>query len=171
MVSCRSHLVVGKSMMLLSQRNPSVNWEPVPVDQSRQLFAWAWFRPAAIPTGMMLLVPAALFADSTTVAGLSLRRVVAATGLDPSQIICWTVNGMNFDAMGGTSVLLDQILPSPPNGVNLEVSVWMGMAAQPAWPVVQNYPAQYQAPAAAAAVPYAGSISPEDELLLAAIED
>lgn len=168
--------VFGKSNMLLSQRNPSLNWEPVPVDPSGQSVAWAWFRPATIPTGMMFAIPASLFADMNIVAGLSLRRLVALAGLDPGQILCWTVNGMNFDAVGGTSPLLDQILPFPANGTNLDVSIWMAAIPQPGWPVGYAGTATYSQQfagypgygVATNAMPVA--ISSEDQLLLEAIE-
>ncbi len=84
--------------MLLIHRNPSVNWEPVPIEVR---IRWPGFGsdPTAVPTGMMLVISAALFVDPSLVVGLSLRRLVAFTGLDPSQILCWTINGMNFRRM------------------------------------------------------------------------
>jgi hypothetical protein len=156
--------------MLLSQKNPSVNWEPVPLEPSGKLAAWVWYRPAAIPSGLMFQIPTAVFADSKVVAGLSLRRLVAFTGLDPSQILCWAVNGMNFDSLGGTSPLLDQMLPPPPNGRNLEVSIWMVAIPQPAWPGVPTYAGGYSAPAAGQPIYGAAAFSSEDQLLLDAIE-
>ncbi len=156
--------------MLLSQRNPSVSWEPVAVDPSGRGVAWVWFRPAAVPTGVMFVIPAALFADANVVAGLSLRRLVACAGLDPAHIVCWTINGMNFDAAGGTSVLLDQVLPSPPLGANLDVSVWMAVMSQPAWPVAPPGAVPYATPAAGYPAYGAPPISAEDQLLLEAIE-
>jgi hypothetical protein len=156
--------------MLLSQRNPSANWEPVPVDPSGQSVVWTWFRPVAVPTGLIIAIPAALFADSRIVAGLSLRRLVALTGLEPGQILCWTINGVNFDAMSGTSVLLDQILPYPPHAGNLEVSIWMAPIPQPAWPIISAYPVEYSAPMMGNPAYGAATISSEDQLLLEAIE-
>lgn len=155
--------------MLLSQKNPSVNWEPVAVERSSQLVVWAWFRPASIPTGMMFTIPAALFTDPTIVAGLSIRRLVACTGLDPSQIGCWTINGMKFDAVGGASPLLDQVLPRPPHAGNLDVSIWMLVAVQPQWPVPLPCPPAY-APMPPAPGFGAATISSEDQQLLDLIE-
>jgi hypothetical protein len=156
--------------MLLSQKNPSVQWEPMPVDCSGPLVAWVWFRPATVPTGMAFLIPATLFADAHIVTGLCIRRLVASTGLDPSHILCWTVNGANFDAMGGRSVVLDQILPAPPNGGNLEVSIWMAAIPQPVWPVMPAYAAEYPLPAMGLPGGGAVTMSGEEELLLEAIE-
>ena len=162
--------VNGKSNMQLSQRSPSLNWEAVPINPSGQRMAWAWFRPAAIPTGIMFLIPAELFADASVVAGLSLRRLIAFAGLDPGQILCWTVNGMNFDAIGGGSPLLDQILPSPPAGGSLSVSVWMAVTPHPAWPTAPQYAPAYSGPVRGTPAYGAGAISTDDQHLLDAIE-
>ncbi len=157
------------SNMLLVQRNPSVNWEPIPFDASGQLVAWVWFRPAAVPTGMMFVLPPTLFADANLAARLSVRQLVAATGLDPSQILGWTVGRLNFDAVGGTSPLLDQLLPPPPADANLDLSVWMVPVPQPGWPAPPPVGAAY--PAAMGQMAYAPSGgSAEDAQLLGAIE-
>ena len=111
--------------MLLAQRTPSVNWEPVPLDPSGRHVVWVWFRPAAVPYGLMFAVPAALFAESQIAAKLFVRQLVAATGLVEERILCWTLNGMTFDAAGGNSPLLDQPLPPPLPDTNLDLSVWI----------------------------------------------
>lgn len=163
--------------MQLSQRNPSVNWEPVSIDPAGPRKVWAWYRPPAIPEGLIFTVPASLFADSNAVAGLSLRRLIAAVGLDASQILCWSINGMNFDACGGTSPLLDQTLPLPAHGADLSVSIRMLPFPLPGWTAVPRYPPGY-APQPMAAVSHpmmqmgygVTSMSHEDQLLLEAIE-
>lgn len=156
--------------MLLSQKNPSLSWEPVAVDRSAQLVFWAWFRPAAIPTGMMFTIPATLFAEPTTTAALSIRRLVACAGLDPSQIVCWAINGMNFDAVGGASPFLDQVLPRPQHAGNLDVSIWMLVAVQPQWPTPIPFPPAYASTPPVQTGYGAGTISNEDQQLLDLIE-
>ena len=111
--------------MLLTQRNPSVNWEPLPLDSSGQHVAWTWFRPAAIPYGLMFVVPPTVFADAQLAAGLSVRQLVLATGLGEERILYWSLNGLSFDAAGGTSPMLDQPIPPPPSGTNINISVWI----------------------------------------------
>ena len=111
--------------MLLAQRTPSVNWEPVPLDPAGQHILWVWFRPAAVPYGLMLVAPPSLFAVPQIATRLSVRQLVAATGLNEEPIACWALNGMSFDAVGGSSPLLDQLLPPPHPGSNLSLSVWI----------------------------------------------
>ena len=155
--------------MLVVQRNPSVNWEPVPLDSAGQFVVWAWFRPAALPTGLMVVVPAAALAEPSLAVCLTVRQLVAAAGLDPGQILGWAVGGMNFDSAGGTSPFLDQNLPSPPNGANLEISIWMTPLQQPAWPVAPQITNGYPTPAAQPGFASAG-VSTEDGQLLEAME-
>jgi hypothetical protein len=119
--------------MFLEHRPPSANWEPVSLDPTGLRVVWAWFRPASVPSGLIVAVPAALFQDAVLAPRLSIRQLIAAAGLDPAMILCWVLNGMQFDAMAGTSPLLDQPLPPPQSDGNLEVSVWMAPLPQPAW--------------------------------------
>ena len=111
--------------MQLAQRNPSLNWEPLPLDSSGQHVAWVWFRPAAVPFGLMFVIPPTVFADAHLAAGLSVRQLILATGLDEERILYWTFNGLSFDTAGGTSPMLDQPLPPPPPGTNINISVWI----------------------------------------------
>jgi len=155
--------------MLLEQRPPSANWESVPLEPSGQLAVWAWFRPASVPNGLMLSLPAALFANPELAGWLSVRPMIIAAGLDPNRIYGWGVNGMSFDAAGGMSPLLDQPLPPPPVGANLDVTVWMIPVMPPAWsdsssvipiPPAASGPAAYATP---------GNLSQSDFQMLEAI--
>ena len=111
--------------MLLAHKAPSVNWEPVALDSTGQLVIWVWFRPPNMPYGLMLVVPPALFADPQIHPLLTLRQLIALTGVNEERILYWTFSGMTYDAAGGSSPLLDQLLPSPPAGTNLDFSVWI----------------------------------------------
>lgn len=145
--------------MLLAQRNPSVNWEPIAFDQTGQSVAWVWFRPMAAPNGLMFSLPPTLFSNPAIAPRLTVRFLVAAAGLDPQQIVAWAIGVQSYDAMMGTSPLLDQAV-SPPStpGANLDLTVWMVPVQQPAWPT----------PAGGQAM-YAPSGSGEDAQLLDAI--
>ena len=121
--------------MLLAHRPPSVNWEPVPLDASGQYAVWVWFRPASAPYGLTISIPPVLFADPQIAQRLSVRGLVAATGLFEERILCWALNGHSFDSAGGTSPLLDQILPAPAIDNNLELSIW-----------IEPWPQPYQSP-------------------------
>ena len=154
--------------MLLAQRPPSVTWEPLPFDASGQQVVWVWFRPAVIPYGLMFVIPPTLFADAGIVPRLTVRQLVAATGLLEERVQYWSVNGMSFDAAGGSSPLMDQILPAP-TGSNLELSVWIEPLPQPfetsSMPAAFPVSAHGQLPASVGAI-----ASDSDSRLLDAIE-
>lgn len=156
--------------MLLVQRTPSVNWEPLPLEPSGQLLAWVWFRPPAIPNGLTVVLPRPLFTDPNVGARLSIRQLVTATGLDSGQIQGWSIGGMNYDSMGGTSPILDQPVPPTPDGRDLEVSIWMNPVPQAGWPAVQPFPIPQAIPAAGQQAFGFGGVSNDDRQLLDAIE-
>ena len=157
-----------ESIMQLAQRNPSLNWEPLPLDSSGQHVAWVWFRPAAVPYGLMFVIPPTVFADAQVAAGLSVRQLILATGLDEERILYWSFNGLSFDAAGGTSPMLDQPVPPPPPGTNINISVWIEPAQSFAVP-----PMFASAPTAAigqTAYSTGGSASGNDARLIEAID-
>jgi len=157
--------------MLLTERNPSVNWEPIPLDATGRKIVWVWFRPAANPQGLIIVVPEQLLVDSAIAPGLSVRQLVMASGIDASQILCWTLNGMSFDAAGGQSPLLDQMLPPSTAGGNLEIAVWMGVPQMPAWPGMPQAAAGLQAgPSVSPGYAGGGGASDVETQFLAAID-
>lgn len=111
--------------MLLAHKSPSLNWEPIAVDSTGQQVVWVWFRPPNIPYGLMLVVPFPLVADSQSLSRSTLRQLTALTGVTEERILYWTLGGITYDGVGGTSPLLDQPLPVPPPGTNLDFSVWI----------------------------------------------
>lgn len=156
--------------MLLIQRAPSLNWEPIPLDQSGHYLAWAWFRPATLPNGLMIVLPGAVFVEPRIAATLTIRQLVAATGLAVTQIQYWSVNGVNFDAAGGTSPMLDQLFPPPPPEGQLQLSVWMEMPQQAGWYEAPMPMAVSAGPVANQTVMQVVAASPHDEQLFAAID-
>lgn len=157
--------------MQLIQRAPSLNWEPIPLDPSGHYFAWAWFRPATIPSGLMIAIPGAVFAESRIAARLSVRQLVVAVGLDASQIQCWSVNGVSFDAAGGNSPLLDHLLPAPPPEGQVLLYTWMEIPQPAVWQEIPVAATGLPMPVVNQSSPHAvGQSSPKDEQLFAAID-
>lgn len=79
---------------------------------------------SGLPYGLMFVIPPTVFAFPSVAASLSVRFLVAAAGITEERIQYWSLYGMSYDAAGGTSPLLDQLLTAPPGG-NLEISVWI----------------------------------------------
>jgi hypothetical protein len=151
--------------MLLSQRPPSANWEPLPLDPMAQNVVWVWFRPAVVPYGLMFVIPPTIFADPSIALRLTVRQLVAATGLLEERILGWGLNGLSFDADRGKSPLLDQMLPMPTGG-NLELSIWI----EPVHQFIDvAIPAGFPVPHQASLAPIGGA-NDADVRLLDAIE-
>ena len=167
---CSSHVATTPDLlMLLAQRNPSTTWEPIRFDIEGRYVLWVWFKPAAVPDGMMFVIPVLLFSEPSVAPRLSVRQLVAATGLDPAQIHCWMLNGMNFDAAGGHSPVLDQLLPAPASS-NLELTVWMVPWPPTPWPGIAPPPQAYPGSRHVTGGYAAGGSSIEDVQLLDAME-
>lgn len=137
--------------MLLAERNPSPNWEPIAFAPQGQCAVWVWFRPATLPTGLMISIPFAAFAEPSTAGLLTIRQLVTAMGLEASQVLGWSVNGYQFEGAAGTSPMLDQVLPAPAPDGQTQVAVWMEMSQPGMW--AQAAPVPQAMPTASAGSP------------------
>ncbi len=107
--------------MNFAERPPSVAWEPINVPPLSGCVLWGWIKPAQAPADLLIHVPVETY--RTYGASLTLRGIVIAAGVDPSQVVTWTVQGMSYEAQGGTNRLLDQPLPFPgPQGISVRVA-------------------------------------------------
>lgn len=131
------------------ERPPSISWEPIQVPQLPGCVLWGWFKPATAPQSVMINVH-----DQTYQAcgqALTLRLIIAATGLDAAQVHAWTLQGMTYESQGSANPLLDQPLPYPgPQGVAIHV----GAVAAPMMPAV---PGQSAMPMPTSSAPATGN--------------
>jgi hypothetical protein len=141
--------------MLLFQRNPSINWEVLPLEQTGKIAIWVWYRPPASPYGLMFSVPGALFQTPSTASMLTVRRLVATAGIDQERILVWSVNGVTFDATGETSSFLDNPIPPVAPGMNQTVTVWI--EPHPSMQFANPAPAMVAAPFPAQTPNYASA--------------
>src|SRR5437016_7571037 len=96
--------------MTFAARSPSAAWEPLRLPADAEHVIWAWFRPGHAPEALLLQVP-----EETRRAcgsGLTMRHLLAAAGIDFEQVAAWTLQGVTYDAAGGTNPLLDRPVPS-----------------------------------------------------------
>ncbi|QDU80228.1 hypothetical protein Pla110_19520 [Polystyrenella longa] len=118
-----------------TQRAPSTSWESIPLDDSGNAF-WAWFKPQNLPQGCYFQIPPAIFVQYANQPVISLRNLLVTSGISPGDVSSWFLYGNRFDAVGGTSPLLDQPVPSPPIGtdpniiVSLQASVEFAQAGE-----------------------------------------
>jgi hypothetical protein len=144
-----------ESPMDFAARPPSTAWEPIPAPGQPGCGLWAWFKPAAAPTDILLQVPAEAHAACGPI---SLRRALQMLGVPVESAVSWSVQGAMFAVQGGANPLLDQPLPSPGPWGDPAISVRLAaqevpVAAPPvrtttALPMSSPTPAGVGAPAA-----------------------
>lgn len=125
-------------------RTPSSNWEQVSLAEFPQLAIWGWFKPTNAPHSAILRVPDETFNTLPDRRYLTMRRLLVSAGIDPRSVAMWNYCGGGYDAMGGTSPLLDHPLPDPPPGADPNVNVFCNVV-QPVIQPQQPQP-QVQAP-------------------------
>jgi hypothetical protein len=104
-------------------RAASQTWEQVAFPDDPQSFLWVWFKPQAVPQGLVLRLP-----DAAWQAGQwTMRRLLQPTGIEPQSVSMWQLFGTTYDSMQGTSPLLDQPLPAPPPGTDPSIFVYVNM--------------------------------------------
>ncbi|MGE3313897.1 MAG: hypothetical protein AB7O26_02190 [Planctomycetaceae bacterium] len=116
-----------------AMRPPSQAWERVELPPH---FCWIWIKPPAVPHGLIFLVPDEVRqAAPQVVAQWSLRQLLHAAGVDPRIVAMWQLNGAPYDAMNGTNPYLDAPLPSPIEGIDPAVTVYLHVAPPVAPPM------------------------------------
>jgi hypothetical protein len=99
---------------------------------------WGWFRPPAVPAGLILRVPDEAYRNQPQLAASwSLRRLLEAVGLDVARVATWQVFNVVYQGMNGTNPLLDAGLPYPLPGADPSIVIVLAapVAAAPAVPV------------------------------------
>ncbi|MFO0917542.1 MAG: hypothetical protein U0872_04415 [Planctomycetaceae bacterium] len=117
-----------------TQRMASTGWEQVILDATQQVFVWAWFKPVPAPNSIILQLPAALWQRPAALCCLTIRQLVAATGLE--SLAGWTYGGQFVAADQNSFAWLDAGLP-PPTGADPQLILWSQAvlpAAMPAQP-------------------------------------
>jgi hypothetical protein len=108
--------------MHFAERLPSTAWESVPFPDDPHWFIWAWFKPAGAPQGLVVRIPDQIYRDPSR-RGVTMRRVLAAAGVDPRAAAMWTLYGAAYDAQQGASPALDFPIPEPPPGADPSIHV------------------------------------------------
>lgn len=124
-------------------RPASQAWEQLRLEAGSPHFVWVWFKPPAVPHGLVLRIPDELWGTYPQIGQLTLRNLLLAAGLDPSGVAMWQLYGMAFHGLNGTNPLLDQPIPPPVMGTVPEIVViitvpsvgFLSPAAPPAAPI------------------------------------
>lgn len=138
-----------------AQRPPSQAWEQISVPAPTPRMIWVWFKPAHIPSGIILRIPDELWPQIVSGSPLTLRAMLAAAGVDPALVLAWQQYGQQFPGLNGTNPLFDQALALPMAGIDPSIVVFVGV------PAVLFPPAQ--SPQVATTVPLVTSPAPPND--------
>ena len=122
-------------------RQPSANWEVLPLPADPHLGLWTWFKPPAAPLGVMIQIPVETHRAVTRRTPLTLRSLLHACGVEPAVVGAVTVYGVPV-SVHVPAGLLDQSLPEPPQNADpsiaFHVHPWAASAYAPTaagWPL------------------------------------
>ena len=122
---------------MFTARHPSTTWEALPIARCPGMAVWAWFRPAAMPSSVTVMVPVEV--SSAYPAGLpfSVSDLLMAAGIDGSQFLAVSLYGAPWQQAQAYLPYLNQVIPSPVLGASSEILLSVFEAAYSAFPVVQ----------------------------------
>jgi hypothetical protein len=115
-----------------ARRPPSQAWEAVSAADRPPNTAWAWFKPPAVPHGLILRIAPEAFQLAVPATLWTMRQLLLGVDVDPACVIMWQVNGAAFPAAGGTNPLLDLPVPAPVPGADPNIAVSVALPAMPA---------------------------------------
>ena len=104
-------------------RPPSTSWEGFPLEDAPQCLVWTWFKPSHVPSGLILTIPDETFQTVPRPDLLTTRKLLRAAGVDPRGVAMWSLYGVGYDGLFGTSPFLDQPIPAPAPGVDRQIVV------------------------------------------------
>ena len=147
----RSHPAFVDPGVSFVARPVSQTWEQVPVADGTGLFVWVWFKPPYAPQGLIVRIPEEAWQTDPQAPPLTLRGLLQAAGIEPSDVAMWQLYGMAYQGWNGTNPLLDQPIPAPGPGVVADVVVHVAVP-QPQFHYALPSVAPPMAPFAAAPV-------------------
>ncbi|HET6328195.1 MAG TPA: hypothetical protein VFG04_26155 [Planctomycetaceae bacterium] len=111
------------------RRPPSQAWEAVAATDRPANSAWVWFKPPAVPTGLLLRIAPEAFQSASPASQWTMRQLLLAADVEPTCVVLWRVNGVAFPAAGGTNPLLDMPVPAPLPGADPNIMVAVALPA------------------------------------------
>ena len=107
----------------ISQRLPSCQWEPLSINRLPGLVLWAWFRPAALPSGVIISIPPELVAGSPVGFPISLADILSAAGVFPQQFQAVALFGGIWQPAAVVAAFVTHPLPPVPPGGRAEILI------------------------------------------------
>jgi hypothetical protein len=113
--------------MSFADHPASTTWEQIPLPGAAVSFCWAWFKPPSAPECLIIRFPGEIFSGNRNVMPVTPRRLLEATGIDPSCVSSWSLHGTAIQSRD-LATLLDQPIPPPPAGAEPELCIYVDAA-------------------------------------------
>ncbi|MCA9049972.1 MAG: hypothetical protein KDA89_14650, partial [Planctomycetaceae bacterium] len=153
------------TQVLFLHRPPSAQWEPLVPDQRSGMQLWVWFRPAHLPTGLVVSVPDQVVNACPDGLPFTLADILNAAGV-PFQLLGGvSIFGAEWQPPAALLPLLNHALPSTSRNGRFEICVQTMVPGMYPSPMPEAYPAGLDAAAWADAVGEDGITDfPEDDI-------
>ena len=115
-----------------AERPASQSWDAISCGDAPQLIFWVWYKPAHLPTGLVVQFPPETLKGYPHREQLTMRRVLRWLDLEPGCVWQWIQNGIPYDAQQGASPYLDQPLADPAPGSDPGIAITLFAPASPA---------------------------------------
>lgn len=106
-----------------SQRPASANWEPLPIPRVPGICLWAWYRPASLPNGVMVSVPAEVSAACPTGFSFTMADLLMAAGVAVNQLHAVSLFGGAWQPASVFAPVLNLPVPAVVAGSSPEISI------------------------------------------------
>lgn len=92
---------------------------------------WVWWGPAHAPQGMLVRLPDDAYRNPALAPLTTMRRTLAALGVDPHTVARWFIAGVPFEGQAGANPMWDAPLPPPAPGRDPAILVLFDEPAAP----------------------------------------
>ena len=103
-------------------RPPSIAWEQAALEDHPNTFAWIWYKPPSLPTGLIVTIPAETWIGLSAGSSLTMRGLLRAASVDPESVSLWYLFGVPYSPSSVPSAFDQAILPPAP-GADSNIAV------------------------------------------------
>ncbi len=109
--------------VMFFQRPPSAQWEPLPMARIPGLVLWAWFRPAHLPSGVIVSIPPGVLNAFASGFPMTLGDVLTGLGIPAQNFQAVSMYGSEWQAAAVFSPFVNHPLPPVPMGGRAEIVI------------------------------------------------
>jgi hypothetical protein len=109
--------------VMFFQHPPSGQWESLPIARLPGVVLWAWFRPAHLPSGVVVSIPPELLTAFSAGFPMTMADVLTAAGIPPQQFQAISLFGSEWQSSAIFAQVVNHPIPPVPTGCSPEISI------------------------------------------------